>query len=49
MALAPADSPEARAARQALDGLKSAHPEIAPGGAPARGGAAAPAAPKQGA
>ena len=33
--LAPADSPEARAARQALDGLKSAHPEIAPGGAPA--------------
>ena len=47
--LAPADSPEARAARQALDGLKSAHPEIAPGGAPAREGAAAPAAPKQGA
>ena len=47
--LAPADSPEARAARQALDGLKSAHPEIAPGGAPARQGGAAPASPKQGA
>jgi tetratricopeptide (TPR) repeat protein len=46
--LAPADSPEARAARQALDGLKSAHPEVAPGGTPARDGAA-PAAPKQGA
>ena len=42
--LAPADSPEARAARQALDGLKAAHPEIT-GGAPA---ASAPA-PKQGA
>lgn len=42
--LAPADSPEARAARQALDGLKSAHPEIT-GGAPA----GASAAPKQGA
>lgn len=42
--LAPADSPEARAARQALDGLKSAHPEIT-GGTPA----AASPAPKQGA
>ncbi|WP_396625696.1 tetratricopeptide repeat protein [Luteitalea sp.] len=42
MELAPADSPEARAAKQALDGLKSAHPET---------GSAAPAtaAPKQGA
>jgi tetratricopeptide (TPR) repeat protein len=51
VALAPADSPEARAARQALDGLKSAHPEVAPGGAPPAGGGAAtaPAAPKQGA
>ncbi len=50
VALAPADSPEARAAKQALDGLKSAHPEVTPGGAPATGGAApAPAAPKQGA
>ena len=47
--LAPADSPEARAARQALDGLKSAHPELAPGGGPASTGAAAPASPKQGA
>jgi cytochrome c-type biogenesis protein CcmH/NrfG len=46
--LAPADSPEARAARQALEGLKAAHPEIT-GDAPA-GGAPAPApAPKQGA
>lgn len=26
--IAPADSPEARAARQALDGLRSAHPDI---------------------
>lgn len=51
VALAPADSPEARAARQALDGLKSAHPEVGGNGAPATGGAAAPtpAAPKQGA
>jgi tetratricopeptide (TPR) repeat protein len=49
VALAPADSPEARAARQALDGLKSAHPELAPGAAPAAEGAASPAAPKQGA
>jgi predicted Zn-dependent protease len=51
VALAPADSPEARAAKQALDGLKSAHPEVGPGGAPSPGGAAtpAPAAPKQGA
>ncbi len=49
MQLAPADSPEARAAKQALDGLKSAHPEVGAGGAPAGGGAAAPAAPKQGA
>lgn len=50
MELAPADSPEARAARQALDGLKSAHPETGAGGGPATGGAAAPAtAPKQGA
>jgi predicted Zn-dependent protease len=51
VALAPADSPEARAAKQALDGLKSAHPEVGPGGAPSTGGAAtpAPAAPKQGA
>ncbi len=48
VALAPADSPEARAARQALDGLKAAHPELAPGGA-TTGGPAAPAAPKQGA
>jgi len=49
VALAPPDSPEARAAKQALDGLKSAHPEAGPtgGGAPA---AASPApAPKQGA
>lgn len=46
--LAPADSPEARAARQALEGLKAAHPEITGGGAPASPGAA-PAAPKQGA
>ncbi|BCS31478.1 hypothetical protein TBR22_A06790 [Luteitalea sp. TBR-22] len=46
--LAPADSPEARAAKQALDGLKAAHPET---GAPATGGgpAATTAAPKQGA
>lgn len=51
VALAPADSPEARAAKQALDGLKSAHPELSPGGAPATNGAPAPAAaaPKQGA
>jgi tetratricopeptide (TPR) repeat protein len=49
VALAPADSPEARAARQALDGLKSVHPEVAPGGAPATGGTAAAPAPKQGA
>ena len=35
--------------RQALDGLKSAHPELAPGGGPAREGAPTPAAPKQGA
>ena len=28
VAIAPADSPEARAARQALDGLRSAHPDI---------------------
>jgi hypothetical protein len=48
VALAPADSPEARAAKQALDGLKSAHPELAPGGA-ATGSPAAPPAPKQGA
>ena len=42
--------PEARAAKQALDGLKSAHPEVAPGSAPAAGAATpAPAAPKQGA
>ena len=47
--LAPADSPEARAARQALDGLKSAHPELAPGGGPAGSGAATLPAPKQGA
>lgn len=39
VALAPADSPEARAARQALEGLRTAHPDIA-------GGAAAPS--KQG-
>lgn len=38
VALAPPDSPEARAARQALEGLRTAHPDIA--------GAAA--APKQG-
>lgn len=38
VSLAPADSPEARAARQALEGLKAAHPET--GGAPASGGAA---------
>jgi cytochrome c-type biogenesis protein CcmH/NrfG len=31
VALAPADSPEARAARQALEGLKTAHPEIGGG------------------
>lgn len=30
VAIAPPDSPEARAARQALDGLRSAHPDIAP-------------------
>jgi cytochrome c-type biogenesis protein CcmH/NrfG len=49
--LAPADSPEARAAKQALDGLKSAHPEIGAGGAAGTGGSTAPtpAAPKQGA
>lgn len=28
LALAPADGPEARAARQALEGLRTAHPEI---------------------
>jgi Flp pilus assembly protein TadD len=28
VALAPAESPEGRAARQALDGLRSAHPEV---------------------
>jgi len=42
--LAPADSPEARAARQALEGLKAAHPEITGGGA-----ASSSPAPKQGA
>ncbi|HTV02135.1 MAG TPA: tetratricopeptide repeat protein [Luteitalea sp.] len=46
VALAPPDSPEARAATQALEGLKTAHPEIG-GVTPAPG--AAPAAPKQGA
>ena len=46
--LAPADSPEARAARQALDGLKSAHPEIT-GGAPAGAAPSTSVAPKQGA
>ncbi len=48
VALAPPDAPEARAARQALDGLKAAHPETgsaAPSTAPA-GGATGP---KQGA
>jgi len=30
VAIAPADSPEARAARQALDGLRSAHPDLVP-------------------
>jgi len=51
VALAPADSPEARAARQALDGLKSAHPEVGAGGSAGTGGGSAPtpAAPKQGA
>lgn len=51
VALAPADSPEARAAKQALDGLKSAHPEVGPRGTGPTGGVAAPAqaAPKQGA
>lgn len=29
VAIAPADSPEARAARQALEGLRTAHPDIA--------------------
>lgn len=48
VALAPADSPEARAARQALDGLKAAHPELAPGGASTEA-PASPPAPKQGA
>jgi cytochrome c-type biogenesis protein CcmH/NrfG len=47
VALAPPDSPEARAARQALDGLKAAHPET--GGAPASSGSSAPAGTKQGA
>jgi cytochrome c-type biogenesis protein CcmH/NrfG len=47
VALAPADSPEARAAKQALDGLKSAHPEAGPTGGAAP--AAATPAPKQGA
>jgi cytochrome c-type biogenesis protein CcmH/NrfG len=46
VSLAPADSPEARAARQALDGLKAAHPET--GAAPASGGSAPAATPKQG-
>ncbi len=35
VALAPADSPEARAARQALEGLETAHPEIGGGSSPA--------------
>jgi len=35
VALAPPDSAEARAARQALEGVKAAHPEIAPGTPPA--------------
>ena len=48
VALAPPDSPEYRAARQALDGLKSAHPEVPAGGAPASP-ATAPSSPKQGA
>lgn len=48
MELAPADSPEARAAKQALDGLKSAHPETGTGAA-APGGAATAAPAKQGA
>jgi tetratricopeptide (TPR) repeat protein len=30
VAIAPADSPEARAARQALEGLRSAHPDLVP-------------------
>lgn len=30
VAIAPADSPEGRAARQALDGLRSAHPDLVP-------------------
>lgn len=52
VALAPADSPEARAARQALDGLRSAHPEVGSGGAAPAGGSAPAStspAPKQGA
>ena len=49
VALAPADSPEARAAKQALDGLKSAHPEAGPTGAAAPAGATPAPAPKQGA
>ena len=47
VALAPPDSPEARAARQALDGLKAAHPDT--GGAPATGGSSPAAGSKQGA
>ncbi len=46
VALAPADSPEARAARQALEGLRAAHPET--GGAPASAPTPAPAS-KEGA
>lgn len=30
VAIAPADSPEARAARQALEGLRAAHPDLVP-------------------
>ena len=47
VALAPPDSPEARAARQALEGLKAAHPDT--GGAPASGGSSPAAGSKQGA
>ncbi len=48
VALAPADSPEARAARQALDGLRSAHPEVAPGAAAPASPTPASPAPSQG-
>lgn len=37
VAHAPPDSPEGRAARQALEGLKSAHPDIAAQAAPRQG------------